>query len=208
MRPIEARFEVVVVDDFTLVSQGVDRLLAKQPWLFDDAPLARAGLMRALFSEIGGAERKWCCIDSTDMPPAMLDAPELNASALAEQGLQPFFQYCAMCHLTHERFPPNFLSGDAPQVAANVRQCAPRMLVRLSAWRDPVDQRVKSPMPPAMFLQALGIPTQQWSGGDELERLREYLAELSRRDGRPSDAGELLRDGYEALPRCLPEAVK
>ena len=58
---IEARVEVIVRDDFALARQAVDRLLAKQPALFDKAPLARASLMRALFSELGMAERSWCC---------------------------------------------------------------------------------------------------------------------------------------------------
>jgi hypothetical protein len=35
--------------------------------------------------------------------------------------------------------------------------------------------------------------------------MRGYIEELSRREGKPSDVGELLKDGYEALPRCLPE---
>jgi hypothetical protein len=181
-------------------------LLAKQPSLFDDVPLVRTGLMRALFSELGMPERSWCCVEDTEMPPAMLDPPEVNASALETHELQPFFRYCAMCHLTHEQFPPNFLSGDASQVAKNLRQCAPRMLVRLSAWRTPVEQRVKSPMPPATALQALGTATQRWAASEELERLRAYLEGLSRREGKPSDVAELLKGGYEALPRCVPAA--
>ena len=109
--PLEVRVEVI--DDFALARRAIDRLLAKQPWLFDTAPLARASLMRALFSELGMAERSWCCLDDVGMPPATLDPPEVSASALAKPELLPFVHYCAMCHLTHEQFPPNFLSGDA-----------------------------------------------------------------------------------------------
>ena len=82
------------------------------------------------------------------------------------------------------------------------------MLVRLSAWGTPADQRVKSPMPPAMFLQALNIPAQSWAGSEELELLRDYVRELAQQGGRPSDVDELLKDGYEALPRCLPDAAR
>jgi hypothetical protein len=142
--PIEAHFEAVVLDDFSLVRQALDQLLEKQPSLFDDGPLVRASLMRALFSELGMPERSWCCVDDTDMPPAMVDTPEMDATVMAKQELQPFFRYCALCHLTHERFPPNFLAGNASQVAETLRQCAPRMLGRLSAWRTPVEQRIKS----------------------------------------------------------------
>ncbi|HTS52041.1 MAG TPA: hypothetical protein VMH26_02105, partial [Burkholderiales bacterium] len=205
-KPVEARFEAVVVDDFAFVRQAVDRLLAKQPALFDNVPLARANLMRALFSELGMRERSWCCIDDTDMPPAMLDPPEVSASAIEKRDWQPLFQYCAMCHLTREQFPPNFLSGDASRVADNLRQCAPRMLVRLSAWRAPVEQRVKSPMPPATAMPALGTTTSRWAGSAELELLRAYIEKLARREGQPSAVEELLKRGYEALPRCLPAA--
>ncbi len=207
-RPLEARVEVIVIDDFALARRAVDRLLAKQPSLFDTAPLARASLMRALFSELGMAERSWCCLDDAGMPPATLDPPEVSASALAKPELVPFIHYCAMCHLTHEQFPPNFLSGDSNRVAENLRQCAPRILVRLSAWRTQAGQRVKSPMPPETALPALGTTTGRWASSEELELLRGYVEELSRREGKPSDVGELLKDGYEALPRCLPEETR
>jgi hypothetical protein len=201
-RPIDAHAEVVVVDDFALVRQGVDRLLVQRPWLFDNMPLARAHLMRALYSELGAAERSWCCIDASDMPPAVLDAIEPSASALARRELQPFFQYCAMCHLTHEQAPPNFLAGDAAQVAENLRHCAPRMLVRLAGWHSPADPRAKSPMPPPTFLQALGISAQRWAVSEELERLRDYLEKLAP----PQGGGRM--EHYESLPRCLPEQVR
>jgi hypothetical protein len=202
----DVHFQVVLLDDFALVRQGVRRLLAKQPSLFDDAPLVRPSLMSALFSELGMAERSWCCVDDADMPPPMLDPSEANASALEKREWQPFFQYCAMCHLTHEQFPPNFLSGDATHVADNLRQCAPRMLVRLLAWRTPVEQRVKSPMPPATAMHALGTTTRQWANSEELEVLRAYLEGLTRQAGLPSDPGELLKHGYEGLPKCLSDA--
>ncbi len=205
-KPIAARFEVVVLDDFALVREAIDRLLANQASLFDDGPLVRANLLRALFSELGMPERSWCCVDDADMPPALLDLPEVNASAIEKREWQPFFQYCALCHLTHEQFPPNFLLGNASQVAENLRRCAPRMLVRLSAWGTPIEQRVKSPMPPVTALPGLGTTTHRWADSEELELLRAYVEGLSRQEGQPSTVAELLKEGYEALPRCLPAA--
>ena len=204
--PIEARLEVILRDDFALARRAVDRLLAQQPALFNEAPLARASLMPALFSELGMAERSWCCVDDTEMPAPALDPPEVSVSAMQKPELQPFFRYCATCHLTHERFPPNFLSGSASQVTENLRQCAPRILVRLSAWYTPVGQRVKSPMPPALALQTLGTTAQRLAASEELELLRSYVERLSQAEGKPSDAGKSLKDGYEALPPCLPAA--
>ena len=203
-KPVEARVEVVVLDDFALARRAVDGLLARQPALFDDVPLVRADLMRALFSELGMPERSWCCADDTGMPPAMLDPLEVSASAIGHRELQPFFRYCATCHLTREQFPPNFLSGDASQVVENLRQCAPRMLVRLAAWHIPAEQRVKSAMPPVTALPSLGTTTQRWAQSEDLKGLRAYLEGLSRREGRRSDVAELVKDGYEALPACLP----
>jgi hypothetical protein len=205
-KPIEAHFEVVVLDDFSLVNQAIERLLARQSSPFDDGPLIRVNLLRTLFAELGMPQRKWCCADNTDMPPALLDIAEMNASAIERREWQPLFRYCALCHLTREQFPPNFLAGNADQVAENLRQCAPRMLVRLSAWRTPVNQRAKSPMPPSTALPGLGTTTHRWTGSEELEQLRSYVEELTRRDGRPYAVAELLKDGYEALPRCLPDA--
>jgi hypothetical protein len=140
------------------------------------------------------------------MPSAQLDPPEVNAGAIGKREWQPFFRYCGLCHLAREQFPPNFLAGDANQVAENFRRCAPRMLVRLSAWHTPAEQRVKSPMPPATALPGLGTTTHRWADSEELEQLRAYVEELSRRDGQPSTVAELLKKGYEALPRCLPVA--
>jgi hypothetical protein len=205
-KPIAARFEVVVLDDFALVRQAIERLLARQASLFDDGPLVRANLLRALFSELGMPERTWCCVDDDDMPAALLDPAELSASAIQVREWQPLFQYCALCHLTREQFPPNFLSGNASQVAENLRRCAPRMLVRLAAWRTPVEQRVKSPMPPVTALPELGTTTHRWTDSEELELLRAYVERLARKEGQPSTVAELLKEGYEALPRCLPAA--
>ena len=201
-KPIAARVEVVVLDDFALVRQAIERLL--QASLFDDGPLVRANLLRALFSELGMPQRSWCCADDADMPAAMLDPAEMGADAIQVRQWQPLFRYCALCHLTREAFPPNFLSGDASQVAGNLRRCAPRMLVRLAAWHTPLAQRVKSPMPPVTALPELGTTTHRWKDSEELEQLRAYVEGLVRDEG--MTLMELLKGGYEALPRCLPAA--
>jgi hypothetical protein len=202
--PIEVGVEAVVLDDFASVHGAVDRLLATHPALFDDGPLIRARLLPALFLELGMKQRSWCCSDDEAMPPAMLDAADVSSSAMEQSELQPFFRYCGLCHLTNERFPPNFLKGDAREVAENLRHCAPRMLTRLSAWHEPVEHRSKSPMPPATAVQALGTTLERWTRSDDLELLRSHVEALARQDGRPTNVEELLKEGYEALPSCLP----
>jgi len=78
------------------------------------------------------------------------------------------------------------------------------MLVRLTAWRTPTNQRVKSPMPPAMFLRRSGLSAELRMESEELELMRQYLDGLVAQGGRSSEINELLKDGYEALPQCLP----
>jgi len=206
-----AVFEATVIDDFEQVQQAIDRLLKKRAALFDSAPAMRAQLMPALLAELESAgqlspETTWCCIDDNGMPPAMLDVPKGDAAVLADDKLQPFYRYCATCHFTAERFPPNFLSGKASQVEDNLRRCAPRMLVRLSAWSTPEDERVKSPMPPATALPALGIATDQWARSNEFEKLRAYVEQLAQKTGPSSEDPMVAKEGYEALPSCLPPA--
>jgi hypothetical protein len=200
---IAAQMEMTVTDDFRLVRSAIERLLRRQPALFDEAPLARARLMRALFAELGMPDRTWCCVDDQHLLPAQAEEATVDRRALAQHDLQPFFRYCSVCHLTRERFPPNFLAGDARQVADKLRHCAPRMLVRLAAWQSPPEQRTKTPMPPATAIQALGTSLSHWASGAELEQMRAHIENLMREQGRPTEMAELLKDGYETLPGCL-----
>jgi len=211
---IDARFEVDVVDDFALVRRAIDRMLEQNPAVFDAAPLMRARLMPALLTALGssghsaseksGRENSWCCIDDTGMPLATRDVPEVDAAVVENEQLRPFVRYCATCHLTAEQFPPNFLSGKANQVAENLRRCAPRMLVRLTAWRTPAKQRVKSPMPPETALPALGTSAQQWASSEDFEQLRAYVENLARESDQPSEVSAAAGEAYEGLPSCLP----
>ncbi len=73
------------------------------------------------------------------------------------------------------------------------------MLVRLSAWGTPEEQRVKSPMPLATALRALGTTAQQWAHSAELEKLRSYVEQLAKETSE-------LNEAYERLPSCLPTA--
>ena len=82
------------------------------------------------------------------------------------------------------------------------------MLVRLAAWRTPVEQRVKSPMPPVTALSELGTTTHRWTDSEDLELLRAYVEGLVRDEGRTRTVAELLKEGYEALPRCLSAGQK
>ncbi len=206
----DALFEAEIIDDFVLVRDAIDRMLEHNPALFDDAPLMRARLMPALLLQLQSPEKSanedpWCCIDDSGMPSVTRDAPEVDAAVMENEQLRPFFRYCATCHLTAEQFPPNFLSGKADQVAENLRRCAPRMLVRLSAWSAPAWQRVKSPMPPATALPALGTNEQQWATSEDFEQMRAYVEDLVRKtDQQAEEVAAVAGEAYEGLPPCLP----
>ena len=205
-----AGIEAIVIDDFAPVNRAIEQLLQERPALFDNVPLMRAKLMPALLAKLPATEssagQHWCCADANAMPAAMIEGPEVDATVLADENLQPFFRYCAMCHFTAEQFPPNFLSGKAQRVEKNLRHCAPRMLVRLSAWNRAGDERVKSPMPPETALPALGITAEAWKTSKELQQLQAYVQQLARKTGPPSDDPAAIKEGYEGLPSCLPPA--
>jgi len=59
-------------------------------------------------------------------------------------------------------------------------------------------------MPPATAVQALDTTLERWTRSDDLELLRSYVETLVRQDGRSTNVDELLKEGYEALPGCLP----
>ena len=206
---IDAQLEAILVNDFALVHRAIDRVLEHQPALLDNVPLMRAKLMPALLAELGAPGESMsrtfrCCVDDTGMPAPTLDAPEIDAVVVAEERLRPFFRYCATCHFTAERFPPNFLSGKADQVTENLRRCAPRMLVRLTAWEIPPDHRAKTPMPPVTAMRALGTSADQWAVSKELEAMRDYVEELAREAGQATETSAGAYQNYEALPSCLP----
>jgi hypothetical protein len=212
---IQAQLQITLQDDFALLRRAVEDLLREQPALFDHAPLQRAPLMRALFAklergmnpstQLGNAH--WCCAaGSGTMPAPVLERVDGGTRGAAmSQAVETLYHNCAACHLSAEHFPPNFLAGDLDRVEANVRQCAPRMLVRLSAWNQKPEQRAKSPMPPPTFLPVLDATPEHFAASDELAALRNYLEGLLKSAQQPTQVEELLKLGYEALPACLPE---
>ncbi len=209
----QAQVQIAVMDDFALLRGAVEALLDEQPALFDSAPLQRASLMRAVFAKLErGSDPStklgrtdWCCSDSAQLPPARLESVDGGKhNAELSEAMRSLYHNCAACHLSAERFPPNFLAGSEEQVEANLRHCAPRLRVRLNAWNQTPEQRAKSPMPPPTFLPVLDTTAEHFAASDELKSLRSYVESLLKTEQQPSQADELLKSGYEALPSCLP----
>jgi hypothetical protein len=107
-------------------------------------------------------------------------------------------RYCAPCHDSAERFPPNFLSGDLDTVQSKLTQCAARIEYRLSMWDLSAPQRSKTPMPPELALRADQIDPAQWPTNPALMQIRDYIHSL--RGTRPAVSPD-----YVQLETCLPE---
>lgn len=203
---MSVRIELRMRDDFALLRNAIDRLISEQPELFDAHPLMRTTMLRALHAKLDGGMLDGCCDDLSVVMPAATIEPVPAGTAPAVR-LRPLYRNCALCHQTPERFPPNFLAGDTQRVAANLRQCAPRIWARLAQWHDAPAQRAKSPMPPLTHLAALDSSASRWRAGEDYRAIRALIEPLLQAQGLPTSPAELLINGYETLPSCLPDQV-
>jgi len=205
---VELKGEIIMsaLDDFAPVAAALARLAEDESTAKDvlaAMPFRRAAVLPALFARLGMPTGEWCCLDDKNMAAARLDEGE-RAMQSALEGAAPLYQYCALCHQTSEPSPPNFLYGDADQVATNLRHCAERIFFRLSMWQLRHDDRPKTPMPPMLALTQLNAEPEKWPGSVELARLRQYAADLLQaQTGRTPDLDHLLNGNYENLRDCL-----
>jgi hypothetical protein len=129
-------------------------------------------------------------------------APGAAGSDAASRGFQP---YCAACHQSAETFPPNFLQGNAEEVAARLRHCAPRLYVRLAMADEPPARRQKTPMPPESLLPVFGSDSDGWRNSPARKALLAQVGDwLRAENGQEPRLEGLLAGGYEALRPCLP----
>lgn len=221
----EGRVVVEWREEFTAVEQAIDALAAGPDGslLFGSRPFPREALFAALFARLGAAIVAPCCQAAEMLAPPRLEvaavplqggamgpfsvalAPGIPAAAPVEAALRGFYPYCAACHQSAETFPPNFLSGSAAQVAATLRQCAPRLYVRLAMAELSAEQRDKTPMPPETMLPAFGTDRAGWRASPARAALLAQVGEWLRAEsGQPPKLTRLLAGGYEALRPCLP----
>lgn len=206
---------VTVISDFSPIHRAIGEIakhtIAGRLDAFSAKPFRRAVVMQALFAQLGMAPIEWCCADSADLPPASLDIDDGDAqlaSVNADQGataIKPFYRFCATCHRTRERFPPNFLYGDPSTVSANLAHCAERLYFRLSMWQLRPQQRPKSPMPPVHALHARKLSSEAWRDSAELTDLKHYVGGiLKSQTGKEPIPATIIAREYEALRECLP----
>ncbi len=203
-----------VVLEIRLEFSAVERAMAaliestKGETLFAPDTIPRQAMMAAVFKQLGLPAQPTCCAAAQTLPAPRLEvavlAPGARASVAVDGSLQAFFPYCAACHRTAETFPPNFLAGDSTQVAARLRQCAPRLYVRLAMADVPAEQRDKTPMPPETVLPAFATDVKGWHASPVRATLLAQVDDwLHTETGQPPNLKQLLAGGYEALRPCL-----
>jgi hypothetical protein len=200
---------VDVREDFAAAGQAM-AALAESPsgeTLFAPTSIPRASLFAALLARLGSPAAAGPVV--AGLPPPRLEVPAAipgsGADTPVDNSIQGFFPYCAACHQSAETFPPNFLTGSGPQVQARLRQCAPRLYVRLAMADLPAAQRDKTPMPPESMLPAFATDAAGWKNSPARAALLAQVGTwLRAENGRPPQLDELLASGYEALRPCLP----
>jgi mono/diheme cytochrome c family protein len=210
------RATLTITHDFAPVVHALESMIrdtiAAKLDVFSSRPFRRASLMPILFERTGMKALTWCCVNDTGMPAPVMEGHTTVAHARAEAeakpvALQPFFRYCATCHQSNDRSPPNFLQGPSAAVTSNIAHCAQRLHVRLSMWSLAPEHRPKTPMPPHYALYTLQSSPEAWPESTELAALRTYVERvLQAQNGKAPRPEELLSRGYENLRPCLPEA--
>ena len=199
-----------VRQEFSAVERAMAALIesTKGETLFAPDTIPRQAMIAALFKQLGLPAQPSCCAAAQTLPAARLEvaalAPGARATVAVDGPLQAFFPYCAACHRTAETFPPNFLAGDSTQVAARLRQCAPRLYVRLAMADVPAELRDKTPMPPETVLPAFATDVKGWHASPVRAALLAQVDDwLHTETGQTPNLKQLLSGGYEALRPCL-----
>ena len=203
----DARGELALTEELHGLLQAARELQAEA---LSGRPFRRAIVLEALHAELGLPPIETCCSHADGMPDAVRDVDaddsgkqfaEVLAASTPERG---FYRYCARCHRSSGRFPPNFLQGAPEQVRENLAHCAERIYLRLQMWELADPERVKTPMPPVHALQQLGLDGDKWRRSEELKDLQKYVHQLlAQQTGREPQVQELAGRGYENLRTCL-----
>jgi mono/diheme cytochrome c family protein len=191
---------IEVTDDFSALRAAVARLAADtKDTSFADLPYRRAAVMSALWRTLGVRQPEVCCSDTSKLPAARTDTV-LVPPIVTDEALAPFLRYCAACHQSNERTPPNFLLPAAASPAQGVQHCAQRIYYRLAMWQQAPQAREKTPMPPQVALRNIYSHPDAWPRSAEFTAMQRYAA----RAIQDFDARTLLAQPYETLRSCLP----
>jgi hypothetical protein len=211
----QGRATVEMRQEFNAIENAVTTLVESDAGskLFAAAPFPREQLFAALCNQLGAPGAVGCCAAADKLPPPQLEtivpapksqAPNNQSANASGRALPAFYPYCATCHSGSESFPPNFLRGDSTQVAAQLRQCAPRLYVRLAMADVPSMHRDETPMPPESLLPAFDMAIPSWRASPARAALLAQVTEwLKAETGTAPDLNQMLAGGYENLRSCL-----
>lgn len=209
--PQAGKLTLEIREEFTSIEQAIASIVEtpRGETLFGNGPFPRIELLTALLAQLGAPTPPPCCLAAQTLPAPRLEVPAAmpgsSTSGPVDPSLQAFYPYCATCHQTAETFPPNFLTGNGAQVAARLRQCAPRLYVRLSMADLAPEHRAKTPMPPESMLPAFASDVAHWRRSPSRAALLAQVSGwLRAENGQPPNLSQLLAGGYEALRPCLP----
>jgi hypothetical protein len=220
---MEGAVVLLVRDDVAPLQRALEALvqstLEGRTDVFARQPFRRARLFASLDEQLGAAPLHHCCLDDSDLPPAVgeaaIDAHEsigVPPDGPPVGALNTFRRYCGACHHGDDGFPPNFLHGTQAQVDANLRRCADRILVRLAMWQLPGTERIEAPMPPAnhvLHVLQHGIALDQWVTHQDFRMLRDYaVGSVRERRGNAFELHDLLLQDYDTLPGCVVSPVE
>jgi len=135
------------------------------------------------------------------LPPIQIEPPVIHPSS---GSAVQFDRHCGQCHNTGERFPPNFLHGDAAALDGQLNQCAERIYYRLSMWQLPETRRGKTPMPPLAVLSTRGLNADGWAHSAQLAGLVDDMRRRLHAQGEQPES--VLARPFEQLRSCLPVA--
>ena len=207
--PANGEVVLTMVQDFAPVSAAVAGLLRQAdeqgaPGVLSESAFHGGRAMAAVLAALGVGSVADCCGDDMGLPPIALDAAAPDPALGAPQA---FATYCAACHATATRFPPNFLTVEAEAGESGIAHCAERIAFRLAMWDRPEEARTKSPMPPESWLRGAGWNPAAWRDGAPRAALREHLADLLAVTGTSIQQVEQRgRLAYETLQPCLGNA--
>ncbi len=188
--------EVEIRQDFAPLDTALERMLANQGPNHDAGlgaePLRREQIVPALRRELGLPALAW------SQSPLPLQAAKSGSGGNPGGDLALLEPYCGRCHAEESVNPPGFLAGD--RARQRIRQCAPRMLARLEAWREP-PRYGRLPMPPPVALPSLGTGGRDWPQSDHYRALVGALEDLVSKEHAMTPA-QVIRRPYASLPEC------
>jgi len=172
--------------------------------VFGNGSFMPTQVLNAVLQHLDPAAHQWCC-DAPELPVIAVgtgarSAPLPPAPGVDNRIVSTFRRHCGACHAGPTQAPPGFLYGSDAEVMASIRQCAPRIALRLGMWLRTADERSRSPMPPPAILPSRNLNETSWRNSVAFDRLLGWAEALSAASTR-SDTALTPPAG---LDKCVP----